>query len=422
MAVLEKGDLYKKLHNYMRPYFMESGIKKHFQVVLDHSQHFVERLQNIQEAEPGKTIDIENEMLAFTMGGISKAMLNFDLSDERAKELCKSMGTVLHYIHQSNLNYPVSLMTHHLPLQSVRKYSQALSQVQDFVKDIIENDERLETLGVGEGTLIRALRLAQRDQDLNLSDRELADQVVTVFFGGHETTAHLLTMAIYRLDQNPAVKEKLIHELQTSFEDVELRDSAQLSAARLPYLAAVIDEVLRIDSSIPAFSRDAVEDVMVRGFKIPKGSMVIMALEATHRLNEFWKNPEEFDPDRFVPGIEDIHHACGKRHPRAFSPFGVGDRACIGRFFSKQEVKTLLVTLLRSKVKLSLSPDACVGTEVVCTARMTHGMPMVLGDPEVQSEFETHSDSIEVGNDPEPIKDSLLMRIFKWLEYIPIIG
>ena len=119
----------------------------------------------------------------------------------------------------------------------------------------------------------------------------------------------------------------------------------------MPYLAAVIKETLRLYPASFAIMRQAVEDDEVNGFYIPKKSGIVISVSHIHRHPDFWRNPEGFDPVRF------IDNPLGQADRYAYIPFGAGERNCIGSFFSTMEV-TLIIAMILQRFHIYLPPNS----------------------------------------------------------------
>jgi cytochrome P450 len=114
---------------------------------------------------------------------------------------------------------------------------------------------------------------------------------------------------------------------------------------QLQYLGQVIDETLRIYPPIHIGNRHLAEDLDFQGYRLPAGRRLMYSIYATHHDEKHWNNPEQFDPDRFAPGV--------KPQPYTFVPFGGGPRNCIGAAFAQVEAKVVLARILqRFKLRL----------------------------------------------------------------------
>ena len=154
----------------------------------------------------------------------------------------------------------------------------------------------------------------------------------------YETTATLITFALYNLARNQDLQEKLHKILQESGEiDYNLTTSCT-------YLDAVIQETLRMYPPAAVMDREASEDYTLPGTEIviPKGTDVQIPIVAIHMDPEFYPEPEMFDPERFMPENRD------KLIPYTYLPFGAGPRNCIGMRFALLEAKLLLARMILS--------------------------------------------------------------------------
>jgi cytochrome P450 len=163
-----------------------------------------------------------------------------------------------------------------------------------------------------------------------------------VFFAaGYETTATTLSFCTYELALHPQVQEKLYEELKSvsdSRGDIEYD-----VLCKLPYLDAVLAETLR--KYPPAFriSRCSSQDYILAdtGIQLFKGQIIEIPILAIHYCEQFFPNPDKFDPDRFLP--ENRHQI----KAYTYLPFGVGPRNCIWMRLALLEAKLSLSKLVQ---------------------------------------------------------------------------
>ena len=135
--------------------------------------------------------------------------------------------------------------------------------------------------------------------------------------------------------------------------ETETRTSTYEDLAPLPYCLQVFKEAMRLYPPAYAFSRRALREVGIDGYRIPKGGVVLIAPYTLHRREEYFPDPEKFDPEHFTPERE-------KRLPRyAYLPFGAGPRICIGMYFAMMEGHLLLATLAQ-RASFSLVPGQAI--------------------------------------------------------------
>jgi len=195
-------------------------------------------------------------------------------------------------------------------------------------------------------TDILALLMAARDPEGQpLSDVELRDELITLLFAGHETTASALAWALYWIAALPEIRAKLLTELNT------LDSNAEPSTiARLPYLSAVCQETLRLyPIALNAFPRVVKQSIDVGGYSLEPGTVIIPSIYLAHHRSTVYPEPKQFKPERFIKQ---------QFSPYEYLPFGGGNRRCIGSAFALFEMKLVLFKLLSSLelVRLNSQP------------------------------------------------------------------
>lgn len=185
---------------------------------------------------------------------------------------------------------------------------------------------------------ILTLLLSARDEaGESMSDLELRDELITLLVAGHETTATALSWALYWIHALPAIKAKLLAELDSLGAAGDFADFN--SIVKLPYLNAVCLETLRIyPVGFIAQLRIAQAPTEVAGHLFQPDSMVVPAIYLTHHRPDLYPEPKQFRPERFLEK---------QYSPYEFLPFGGSNRRCIGAAFALFEMKLVLATILR---------------------------------------------------------------------------
>lgn len=183
------------------------------------------------------------------------------------------------------------------------------------------------------------LLLAARDPESGegFSQVQLRDQVATLILAGHETTAVTLFWSLVLLCGAPDEQRLVAEEVRQL--DVT-PDTAMDVLPRLVRTRAVISEALRLYP--PAFTivRQAIGPDRAGAIEIPRGAVLMIAPWVLGRHRRFWRDPDAFDPSRFLPGAPAI--------PRfAYLPFGAGPRVCVGAQFALTEATLVLAAMIR---------------------------------------------------------------------------
>jgi cytochrome P450 len=254
-----------------------------------------------------------------------------------------------------------------VPTPANRRMQAGLRTLNAVVQRLIE--ERRKPQQTAPQDLLSLLLEAQDEESgQGLSDRQVRDEVFTLLFAGHETTANALTWALYLLSQHPAVEQRLQAEVDMVLAG---RTPTVEDLGRLPYTRMVLEETLRLYPPGATIPRRAIADDVIGGFAIPANSLVFITPYVTHRHPDFWGRPEVFDPERFTP------ERVAARHRFAYFPFGGGPHLCIGQHFAPMEAQ-LALAMIAQRYRLRLVSGQRIEPQVMVTIRPCSGVQMTL--------------------------------------------
>jgi cytochrome P450 len=183
------------------------------------------------------------------------------------------------------------------------------------------------------GDIFSRLCQAETEEGDRFSDQEIIDHMIFLMMAAHDTTTSTLTSLTYELAKNPDWQERIREESRAL--DTPQPGSEDLE--RLPSLTLAMRETLRLYPALPVIPRIAVRDFEFGGYQIPGGSMVIVSPIVTHRLKEWWSNPDRFDPERFSNARREH-----ERHTHSWVPFGGGPHMCLGLRFAEAQVRLIM--------------------------------------------------------------------------------
>ncbi|HEX3989809.1 MAG TPA: cytochrome P450 [Acetobacteraceae bacterium] len=219
---------------------------------------------------------------------------------------------------------------------------------------------------VPQDLLTLLLNALDPDTGRRMTEAEVRSNILTFIAAGHETTANCLSWSLYLLSRSPDWNERVAAEAvrETDSPISEMAD-------RLVLTRAVIDESLRLYPPIAAISRVAKGPDELAGVAIKRGSMVVIAPWVLHRHRRLWRDPDHFDPNRFLGG------ARAGIDRFAWLPFGAGMRTCIGATFALREATLVLATIMKH---FSLVPvhGHAVWPLLRVTLRPGNGLPMTV--------------------------------------------
>ena len=313
------------------------------------------------KAKKDQILDLDDEMMRLTLTAIIKSMFSSPI-DEKIPSLSHAFQAASKFMlwrSQQMIQLPLSV-----PLPRHLEYNRALNVLNDIIYPLIADSRKHPK----DDLLGMMLEMRDADSGEGLSDQQARDEVVTIFFAGHETTAATMAWAFYLLSQHSEVEERLRAEVQSVLNG---RAPAFTDLPKLVYMQQVINEVLRLYPAAYLFAREAIVDDVLDGYPIPAKTLIFLSPYVGHRDPKYWPDAERFDPERFVP--EQV--ASRPRH--VYYPFGEGPHVCIGNSFAVMEMQLILAMALQ-RFRLRLIPDHPIAFNPEATLRPKHGMKMAL--------------------------------------------
>lgn len=316
------GDVWRRQRRLIQPAFSKKRLEGYAVAMAAESEAEAARWRE------GETRDLSVDMMELTLRIVCRTLFGHDARGD-AESVRRSMQAFQDSLIGLSLPVPdwASPSKHRL-----RRATAALDAI------IYRMIEERRAGGEPSDDLLSMLLAAKDDEGdgRGLSEREVRDQLVTLFLAGHETTANALTWTFYLLAEHPEVEARLHAELDAVLGG---RTPTYADLAALPYTAQVFDEAMRLYPPVYMTARKAREDVDIGGWLVPEGSEVVLWTWHTHRDPRFWDEPWAFRPERFDKV------AVAARPKLAYAPFGAGPRACIGKVFAQIEGQLALATL-----------------------------------------------------------------------------
>ena len=379
------GALWRRQRKLMAPLFTHAMIAGYAPVMADCARDAVAKLR------AGDELDVARLTTHIAMRVAGKALFDIDTLDE-ADELGEALTFALHWANTqaSSLPYAAQLRvsgTMHAFAEKLPEplRGRALALAEALVEPIRwpgEGSRKLEHATAVVGRRVErmiserraagltrhdllTLLLTAHDEEGGMSDKQVRDEVVTLFVAGHETTATALSWSLYLLARNPEAYARAKAEAQAlggkppTIEDLP----------RLGYCLRVFKEAMRLYPPVYFFGRQAIADVRIGDYDLARNSIVLISLYAMHRRPEIWPDPDRFDPDRFEHAAEEA------RHKLAWAPFSAGPRTCIGNHFALMEGPIVLATML-ARLDLELTTTAEILPDDSATLRPKGGVPM----------------------------------------------
>jgi cytochrome P450 len=332
---------WKLAHDILKPAFSREAMQSYHSIMVQAVEDMLEHWDGA--ASTGRRVDVTADTTRLALESIGRAGFGYPFGSfdrRRPHAFISAMNRMLKYASWSTFPLLTRLLR-----PAIRRNGAVMGRIVD---DVIAARRD----GAGPGTpdlLDMMLNSTHPETGRRLDPVNIRQQVITFIVAGHETTSGALSFALYYLTQNPEVLARAKAEVDALWGTSDNPEPAYGDIAKLRYVRAVLDEALRLWPTAPGYLRVARNDTVLGGrYLIKKGQWVLVVLPLVQRDPQVWSNPEDFDPDRFAPG-----QMKGRAH--AYKPFGVGQRACIGRQFALHESVLTLAMILH---RYDLSADS----------------------------------------------------------------
>ncbi|KAF6167302.1 hypothetical protein GIB67_043163 [Kingdonia uniflora] len=250
------------------------------------------------------------------------------------------------------LNHGVRAMAVNVPGFAYHKALKARKKLVAILQFVLDKRRRNRESGKSQEKkdMMDSLMDVEDENGRKLNDEEIIDVLIMYLNAGHESSGHITMWATVFLQKNPeffqkakAEQEEIVKKRPPTQKGLTLKEYRQMD-----YLSKVVDETLRVVNISMVVFREALTDVKVKGFIIPKGWKVQVWFRNVHMDSEVHPNPKEFNPSRwdgFIPKAG------------AYLPFGAGSRLCPGNDLAKLEISIFLHYFLLNYRLERINPD-----------------------------------------------------------------
>lgn len=310
------GPTWKPMRQLIQPVVFDLGIQTFIRITTDH----ITRWTDSMPLEG--TIDLHPSIKRLTLSIATEAF--FGSSVDQMGINTPQLVDSLNQLGAAKMRFPRHLIPYWVPTPLHIKLQSIIRKMDG------EIDRHLANPAPEPGSLL--------DVFLNhpgLSNREKRDELITFLIAGYETTANAIMCALALLANHPTIQAQLRDEI-----NAHGLDPATFKSWRhqLPLLFAVIQEALRLYPPAWMMGRQATADLGIGRYDIPKGSNVIVDVYALHRIPDYWSDPNDFKPERFMTPLGD---------KMMYLPFGGGPRVCIGQQMALIELATIIHAVVR---------------------------------------------------------------------------
>jgi len=320
------GESWRRQHKLIMPGFHKLRVDAYAPTMVEYTRDMLRAWRE------GEQRDFKQEMVKLTLRVVAKTLFDTDLAQDSAT------------IHQAMDDISEALIDHAQtpipaprwwPSERNKRMVRALDAMDEVIDRLVSTRRAQQE---DRGDLMSHIVFATDEQG-SMSDKQMRDELMTLIFAGHETTAHTLTWAWYLLAKHRDKLAKAQEEIDRVLGD---RPIGVEDLPDLPYLEMCLKESLRRLPAVWIFAREAQTDLRLGDYFFPKGSILAISPLATGRNAKYFDEPLAYRPERWTREFE-------RSLPKgAYVPFAAGPRVCLGKQFAMMEMRIILGTLVQA--------------------------------------------------------------------------
>lgn len=354
--VTSEGSFWLRQRRLSQPAFLKSRVLSYAPVMGELTRRMLAGWR------PGQPIDVHYAFSELTSAIALKTL--FDLDDPGDRERFTDTLRTAFDLMSDRFRRLLAVPTW-LPTPANRRLKRAVAELFAVVDGFIAQGRARKEPG---DDLLSRLVAARDDDGTRMTDRQLRDEMMTLYLAGHETTALTLSWTWLLLARHPAAEDRLVEEWRRVLGG---RTPTPDDLPHLPWTDAVLTEAMRVYPPVYLIGREATRDLELGGYRVKKGYTVFMSQWVNHRDPQHFPEPEAFRPERWLDGL-------AKRLPKyAYYPFGGGPRVCIGNTFALMEAAVILAAV-GQRYKFTLDDGAVIDFNPQITLLPKYGIPATL--------------------------------------------
>jgi cytochrome P450 len=325
-----QGDFWRRQRRLMQPAFHHARIARYAAQMTGHAQ------KTIDGWEDGQIVSIGEAMHQLTFTIVMDALFSTDEAAANTAVVHQAVRDLGQGLAAFSRSLSLSFLPAWTPLPALRQKRRGERALAQCVRQMIAERRALGEAASPPDLLTTLLFAHDEETGAGMSDRQLQDELITLYIAGHDTTAILVSWAWVLLAQHEPVAARLTAELSQTLSG---RPPTAADLPQLPYTQMIVKETLRLYPPAWYLFRQAASDLALAGEPIPDGAIIFLMPYTTQRDGRWFAEPDSFQPERWRDGFE-------KSLPKgAYFPFGLGPRTCIGNGFALMEAQLLLATI-----------------------------------------------------------------------------
>ena len=354
------GDEHRTHRRLVGTAFRQERIAAYADMMTSHTMSLCDKWETALDGT--HSVDIVQEMMQLTLGVIGKVLFDEELDESR--RLHAHMSEVLAMVER--IVPPSKLLTSILPLPRNLRFLSARASLKRLIASKIRS--RMKSDEDRQDVLSVLLAARGDDGQRELSLEQIRDEMLALFWAGHETSAIALSWTWYLLSEHPEVEAHLHDELTS---ELGGRTPTADDLPRLMYTRRVLTEAMRLYPPAYIVERRTTRDMEFGGYVVPAGKTILLSPYAMHHDSRYYPDPERFDPDRWLPAES------AKRPRYAYFPFGAGPHKCVGEPLASMEL-VLVTAVIAQRWTMRLVPGHPVKPQPLVTLRPKQGLRMIL--------------------------------------------
>lgn len=333
--LVSEGERWRRDRRISAPLFTRRAVSGHLETIALAAADLVSWCR--ADAAASRAVDLTQLSMRYALHALGHTVFGDDIvqAAPTLRSVLPPLGDQLKRRSLSPVRIP-----HGWPTPANRRAESIRRTVWDLADSLIAR--RRETGAQGSDLLSRLLRATDPETGDALSDDDVRDEAIIFLIAGHETTGSALAFTLQLLGRNEEVQERARAEVIEAAAD---KSAGVYDPDRLPYVAQVVDEAMRLYPPAHTVVRKADADTELLGYPVPAGRIVAVNIWGVHHCPDVWPDPFTFSPDRFEErrqAPDAGRRAAGYTH----IPFAGGPRACIGEHLAMAELVAAAAALL----------------------------------------------------------------------------
>ncbi|XP_071943715.1 aromatase-like [Antedon mediterranea] len=301
-------------------------------ITIDATNRQIARIGDFQTRAADRRIDGLNFIRRITLDVTNILMLGVQVDDDEdlVDRIVQYFKAWEYFLINPSLYYWMTSSEY-------KKHVRSIDRLNEAIDSMIEKKRAsLVDLQKGDNPLPSdfSTKLIEAEKRGEITTNNVRQCILEMLLAGTDTSSVTMYYLLVSVASNPDVEKRILEEIDQVVGD---RNPVKGDLPKLIYLEQALKESMRYKPVGPVIMRRAIDDDVIEGIEISKGTNIILNLADMHRRPDIFKNPNEFDPENFSKKLDQ----------EQFVPFGTGPKGCIGQFLAMVEMKVFFCVFLR---------------------------------------------------------------------------